>query len=172
MDMAVVAAERYLGYYAEVRRIHEELTGVPLENYKMTEPECVVGIFRQALDSDAEGTAFIGDLLHELAWGQCLSNGNHRTALMFVKIFLDRIDISFPWYADEEGSHQRFQSAVNEYTDRSKAIMKRRGAWGYPQRDLEPRHREHTHRWIEVQLGNQSLVPTMVGPQALKTFLS
>jgi hypothetical protein len=157
--------ELYLAYFQEARRLHLHELGRELELYKDTEPRCVEQTLERLITSRQTGTAFIAEILHELAWSQCLGNANHRTAILFTGDFL-----ATNLGDDFEGPH--FAHTTDRWIISSQAIIRRRGEWGYNQAGLEDRHKEITMDWIGNTLEGQSEALMMIGPNRLLNFLS
>ncbi len=142
-----LAVERYLLYYAEVRRIHQELSGSPLREYKPTEPDRLADVFESLWGLGVHGAPFLGEVLHRLVWSQCLGNANHRTAILFLEAFLDAAGFKFPHYADETGAPDRFRVQVERYSEWSHRRLDRQSEFGYNPRQLEEEHRRFSVAW-------------------------
>lgn len=170
--LAERGAAKFLAYFEELKKLHQAKLGRPLEMYKGTEPECLVTRFDALLESQLRGPFFVAEMIHQLAWGQCLGNGNHRTTVLFVSDFLDANLVRFPSYLGESDGDGRFEKELNRWIDRSQALVRRRGEFGYAQARLEPRHREITLEMVTEMAGAQSEALTMMGPQRLMNFIS
>jgi hypothetical protein len=133
--------ELYLAYFTETQNLHDRELGRPLEMYKETDPACVEAMFTRLVICPLRGADFLAELLHELAWSQCLGNGNRRTAMLFVVDFIESA-IGQPEQA------AAFAQDVDAWVTHSQAIIRRRGEWGYAQSGLENRHREWTLAWV------------------------
>lgn len=146
--------------------------GTDLKEYKPTEPERLAEVFDGILAASSSGLEFLTELVHRLVWFQCLGNANHRTAILFIQVFLTRSGIAFPTFADEADAERRFREAVNRFSDGSHRLLDRQSEFGFNPARLEKEHRTQTRIWLAEMLGNQSRVETMVGPQRLMTFIS
>lgn len=167
-----LATEKFPGYFDVVQNLHRSTLGRALEMYKATEPDCVMQAFERIWSLEARGAAFVGKLVNELVWPQCLGNGNHRTTILFVRTFLDSASVQFPVYAAAPDADQRFEASLNAWINRSQALIRRRGEPGFAQARLAPKHREITLAWTAAELGNQSEALTIIGPQRLMDFIS
>lgn len=157
--------ELYLAYFREAQRLHRSELGRELEMYKDTEPRCVEQALQRLVASRRTGTGFIAEILHELAWSQCLGNANHRTAMLFLVDFVET-------FLNSPQEAKRLAQGTNDWVIGSQAVIRRRGEWGYSQAGLEDRHRQQCDQWVRHTLGGQSEALMMSGPQRLLAFLS
>lgn len=166
------AVAKFLAYFAEVKKLHETTMGTTLEMYKDTEPTCLESVFESLWRLQTTGLAFVADAINALVWGQCLGNGNHRTTILFMRTFLESTGVPFPHYSADRDATGRFEKSMNGWTNRSQALIRRRGEPEFAQARLAPKHKEITLEWVAEMLGLQSEVLTMVGPQRLMDFIS
>lgn len=160
--------ELYLAFFDEIRSFYREDTGKELELYKETDADCIREALRRLLRSSSIGLHFVVEALHELTWSQCLGNGNHRTAILFVGDLLDSCGATLRGDLGDEA----FAASLETWIVPSQAILRRRGEWGYAQKGLEARHREATKRWLKERLGDQSEALATIRPDSLLNFLS
>lgn len=81
-------ADAYLLLFDSLRE-KAAAAGHPIEDYKPTDRACLRIVFSWLLNHDETGFEFAVDLVHELVWAQCLANGNHRTAFVFLEGLLE-----------------------------------------------------------------------------------
>ena len=145
------------------------MAGRELEMHKDTEPNCLATVFERVWALESRGPDFLGEVLHELVWGQCLGNGNHRTSVLFLRTFVGFVGIEFPSPGERA---PLFARSLDQWIGRSQALIRRRGEPGFAQARLEPKHREVTKGWVTEELADQSAALAMIGAQRLMDFIS
>lgn len=156
-------AAAYLLLFEGLRK-EAEAAGHPIQDYKPTDRACVHTVFAWLLASDHRGFGFLVDVVHELVWGQCLANANHRTAFLLTEGLLEQagIENNSEWRA-------RTADAFDRFADASKRVFEKRLEFGYGAGKLKEHHREATVRFLETLGLRQSRHVATIGPHSLRS---
>lgn len=163
------AVSVYLEVFEEVKRLVATETGKALGWYKPTEPERLQAVFGLALRDRARGMSFLSSVLHRLIWEQCLENGNHRTATVFLTGFLGAQGVRVPQKLGAAALRE-FRDTTNEWFRVSKRLLDAKEQMLQVEK-AKREHRQRSHAWLTQVVGNQSIRLAMVGPKSLMAFL-
>ncbi len=106
----------YLKLYESIKRSYQSIKGEKIAEYKELEPEILKQIFLNYVDEEGIINQ-CSKICSQLIRSQSLPNANHRTAFLFIKLYLRKQDIRMYIYEEKKSEYDKFYRTSKEIID-------------------------------------------------------
>lgn len=106
----------YLKLYESIKRSYQSITGEKIAEYKELETDILKKIFLSYVDEESIIDQ-CSKICSHLIRSQPLPNANHRTAFLFIKLYLRKQDIRMYIYEEKKSEYDKFYLTSKEIVD-------------------------------------------------------